>query len=124
MDVQELWKKACELLRNETNAYIYDYISKNLSPVKLEQDVLVLRIPMEPMKVMVNNRYAAVISTCLSEVAGHAITARILTQEEIDSILSEFGGFPLDDEDLAAIAGGMPTARPEIRDPAGFRPRS
>ena len=85
MDVQELWKKACELLRNETNAYIYDYISKNLSPVKLEQDVLVLRIPMEPMKVMVNNRYAAVISTCLSEVAGHAITARILTQEEIDS---------------------------------------
>ncbi len=85
MDVQELWKKACELLRNETNAYIYDYISKNLSPVKLEQDVLVLRIPMEPMKVMVNNRYAAVISTCLSEVAGHTITARILTQEEIDS---------------------------------------
>lgn len=85
MDVQELWAKACELLRNETNAYIYDYISKNLFPVKLEQDVLVLRIPMEPMKVMVNNRYAAVISACLSEVAGHTITARILTQEELDS---------------------------------------
>lgn len=84
MDVQELWAKACELLRNETNAYIYDYISKNLTPVKLEQDVLVLRIPMEPMKVMVNNRYTAVISTCLSEVAGHTVTARILTKEEID----------------------------------------
>ena len=46
------------------------------------------------------------------------------TQEEIDSILSEFGGFPLDDEDLAAIAGGMPTARPAISDPASFGGRS
>lgn len=46
------------------------------------------------------------------------------TQEEIESVLSEFGGFPLDDEDLAAIAGGMPGVRPPIRDPAGFGTRS
>lgn len=46
------------------------------------------------------------------------------TQEEIDSILSEFGGFPLDDEDLAAIAGGLSSVRPGIRDPAGFGGRS
>ena len=46
------------------------------------------------------------------------------TQEEIDSVLSEFGGFPLDDEDLAAIAGGLSSVRPGIRDPAGFGGRS
>ena len=46
------------------------------------------------------------------------------TQEEIDSVLSEFGGFPLDDEDLAAIAGGLSSVRPGIRDPTGFGGRS
>ena len=34
------------------------------------------------------------------------------TREEIDIALSEFGGFPLDDDDLEMITGGISMGRP------------
>jgi len=84
MDMKELWDKVCELLKAEMNAVTYKtWIETNLTPVKLENDTLTLRITMEPMKVMVNNRYAPLITNCLTQVAGHRMAVTILTQEEI-----------------------------------------
>ena len=84
MDMKELWDKVCELLKAEMNAVTYKtWIETNLTPVKLENDTLTLRITMEPMKVMVNNRYAPLIANCLTQVAGHRMAVIILTQEEI-----------------------------------------
>jgi len=84
MDMKELWDKVCELLKAEMNAVTYKtWIETNLTPVKLENDTLTLRITMEPMKVMVNNRYAPLIANCLTQVAGHRMAVTILTQEEI-----------------------------------------
>lgn len=39
-------------------------------------------------------------------------------QEEIEKVISEFKGFPLDDEDLMAVTGGGSTAHPQRYDPA------
>ncbi|MBP3637611.1 MAG: chromosomal replication initiator protein DnaA [Clostridia bacterium] len=86
MDMKELWDSACELLKSEINPVSYQtWIENNLTPVKLENDVLTLRIGMEAMKVMVNNRYVPLISNCISQVAGHRISVTVLTSAELEN---------------------------------------
>lgn len=86
MDMKELWDSACELLKGEVNPVSYQtWIENNLTPVKLENDVLTLRIGMEAMKVMVNNRYVPLISNCISQVAGHRMSVTVLTRAELEN---------------------------------------
>ena len=86
MDMKELWDKTCQLLQDDINRVSYEtWIERNLTPVRLENDTLTLQIAMENMKVMINNRYAPLITNCLSQVAGHPMTVSILTRAEIES---------------------------------------
>ncbi len=84
MDGRELWEKACVLIRQEMNNVTYStFIEGNLTPVKLVDDVLILRIAMEPMKTMIVNRYQPMIITALTTAAGKRVTCDIRTEEEI-----------------------------------------
>lgn len=84
MDCRELWEKACVLIRQEMNNVTYStFIESNLTPVKLVDDVLILRIAMEPMKTMIVNRYQPMIITALTTAAGKRVTCDIRTEEEI-----------------------------------------
>lgn len=86
MEMNELWAKACDLLKNEMNKVSYQtWIETNLTPKTLEGDVLTLLIAMENMKVMITNRYAPLIATCLSQVAGQPMNVEILTRAEIEN---------------------------------------
>lgn len=86
MDMKELWNGACELLKAEINPVSYKtWIETNLTPVKLENDVMTLRIGIDAMKVMVNNRYAPLISNCLTQVAGHRMSVTVLTRSELEN---------------------------------------
>ena len=86
MDMKQLWDSACELLKSEINPVSYNtWIETNLTPVKLENDVLTLRIGIDAMKTMVNNRYAPLISNCLTQVAGHKMSVTILTRSELEN---------------------------------------
>jgi hypothetical protein len=38
--------------------------------------------------------------------------------EEIETVLKSFSGFPLDDDDLAAITGGTPFSRTPLLNPS------
>ena len=84
MDSRELWVRACELLKRDLNGISYStFIEGNLSPVSLENDVLTLKIAMEQMKLVVENRYKAQIANCLSQVAGRRIEVEIVGQSEM-----------------------------------------
>ncbi len=86
MSMKELWDGACELLKAEINPVSYKtWIETNLTPVKLENDVMTLRIGIDAMKVMVNNRYAPLISNCLTQVAGHRMAVTVLTRAELEN---------------------------------------
>lgn len=86
MEMNELWAKACDMLKNEMNKVSYQtWIETNLTPKTLEGDVLTLLIAMENMKVMITNRYAPLIATCLSQVAGQPMNVEILTRAEIEN---------------------------------------
>ena len=84
MDGNELWEKACALMRQEMNHVTYStFIEGNLTPVKLEDDVLILRIAMEQMKTMLVNRYQPMIVTALTTAAGRRMSCEIRTEAEI-----------------------------------------
>lgn len=90
MDMKELWERTCELLRADMNNVSFrTWIAENLIPVRLENDTLILRAQIEHMKVVVSNRYGALINNCLMQVAGRRITAVILTKAEIESTPSK-----------------------------------
>ena len=84
MDGNELWEKACALMRQEMNHVTYStFIEGNLTPVKLEDDVLILRIAMEQMKTMLVNRNQPMIVTALTTAAGRRMSCEIRTEAEI-----------------------------------------
>ena len=84
MDGNELWEKACALMRQEMNHVTYStFIEGNLTPVKLEDDVLILRIAMEQMKTMLVNRYQPMIVTALTTAAGRRMSCESRTEAEI-----------------------------------------
>ena len=86
MDINELWARTCSLLLNELSEITFNsFIKNNLKPEKLDKDVLVLSISMEPLQQMITSRYALQIEHCLSQAAGHAMKVRILTQAQLQA---------------------------------------
>ena len=86
LDMHELWDKTCEKLKAELNRASYQtWIETNLTPKALEGNVLTLIIALENMKVMITNRYAPLIATCLSQVAGQPMSVEILTKAEYEN---------------------------------------
>ncbi|MBQ8655285.1 MAG: chromosomal replication initiator protein DnaA [Clostridia bacterium] len=86
MDMNDLWTKACDLLKLEMNKVSYQtWIETNLTPKSLEDDVMTLLISMENMKVMITSRYGPLITSCLSQAAGRPVSAEILTRAEIEN---------------------------------------
>ena len=86
MDMHELWDKTCEKLKAELNRASYQtWIETNLTPKALDGNVLTLIIALENMKVMITNRYAPLIATCLSQVAGQPMSVEILTKAEYEN---------------------------------------
>ena len=51
-----------------------------------------------------NENYGALAS---EENLRAALKAQGCAEEEIDEVLAGFGGFPLDDDDVDAVAGGL-----------------
>lgn len=86
MDMNELWAKACDLLKDEMNKVAYKtWVEGNLTPKSLDGDVLTLLITMENMKVMIVNRYATLIANCLSQAADQPMNVEILTRAELEN---------------------------------------
>ena len=84
MDSKELWEKACELMKQEMNQITYStFIENNLTPVRVQDDTLILRIAMEQMKTMVVNRYTQLINSSLGKVAGKRMVCDIRTEQEL-----------------------------------------
>ena len=110
MDMEELWSKTREVLRAEVNAVVYNSLlgSNNLVPALLDGDTLVLRVVMDNLKLLITNQWYSTIVRALSQVAGHQLDVEILTQEDIDQILSVINSatdiVDYDDEILSIVS--------------------
>lgn len=80
MDMNSLWKETCALLQQSMLEISYNtWIKYNLSPVRLEKDILSLRVAMPNMAVLVETKYRVQIENMLQRVAGHPISANFVT---------------------------------------------
>jgi len=87
MDVKELWAQACELLKQEMNTVSYrTWIGDNLTAEKLDGNTLLLRVALENMKTMVNQKYAPMIAASVSQAAGMPVEVALLTKSELDQL--------------------------------------
>ncbi len=85
MQMNELWEKACELLREEINTIAFNtFISNNVIPVRLEEDTLVLRIVADMLKNYISDTYRDKFASALSQAAGHRMKVKIVTAAELE----------------------------------------
>ena len=85
MDMEALWEETCALLRREMNDISYrSCIEDNLTPVRIEENVLYVVITMENMRSLVVSMYGALMSSCLSSAAGRPMTVSVITRAEAD----------------------------------------
>ncbi len=84
MDCGELWKKTCDLLRTEMVEITYKtFIGEILTPVRIENDVLILQITIVNLKRVVVDRFQNQISKALTRAAGKRMVCDIRTEEEL-----------------------------------------
>lgn len=82
MDVVELWKGACHLLKEEMAEISYKtWIASALKPLSLQGDCLYLEIVNGYMKSMIL-KYEQLIQNAVSQAAGRDMQAELLTTQE------------------------------------------
>jgi len=85
MDMKSLWEETCALLKQQIASISYDsWIDSNLTPVLLEDDRLLLRVSIEPMRDFVVKQYLPKIEASLTRIAGTQMHAELLTEAEIE----------------------------------------
>ncbi len=89
MDANELWERACVVLKENIQQLTYEYLIKdNLYPESLENDTLILRNTMEPLKTAVNG-LAPEITDAAQKVSGRPLRVEILSRAELQQRVSE-----------------------------------
>ncbi|MBQ8072328.1 MAG: chromosomal replication initiator protein DnaA [Clostridia bacterium] len=85
MEMETLWTEACDLLQQEVARVSYDtWIGDNLSPVKLEEDSLLLSVKLEAMRDFVVKQYQQVIDRCLTRAANRTMRGELLLRAEAE----------------------------------------
>ena len=99
MDMETLWAGACDLMQQEIAAVSYStWIGDNLTPLKLEDECLLLGVKLETMRDFVVNKYLQTIDRCLTRAANRAMRAEILNQAEAEERMTATTSLPKDDE--------------------------
>ena len=99
MDMETLWAGACDLMQQEIAAVSYStWIGDNLTPLKLEDECLLLGVKLETMRDFVVNKYLQTIDRCLTRAANRAMRAEILNQAEAEERMTATASLPKDDE--------------------------
>ena len=89
-DMETLWEDTCRLLREEMSEISYrTWVEDNLTPARVDGDVLLVVITMENMRSIIQSKYSNLFSSCLSQAAGTPMTFSIVTRSELDRVETE-----------------------------------
>ena len=84
-DMESLWEETTNLLRQEMTEISYrTWVDDNLTPARLDGDVLSVVITMENMRSMVQTKYSTLFNSCLSQAAGQPMTVSIVPRSELE----------------------------------------
>lgn len=85
MDANELWSKACQMMKAEMTDIAYKtWIESSLTPMSLEENTLCLTVVADFMKQMIETKYKMLIINAVSLAAGHPVMIELLTEKEAE----------------------------------------
>ena len=89
MNVEELWESTCEILKQEIPSVSYNtWIEGALRPKTLAGDTLLLECTI-PVMMQLCSRYQKQIADAATRAVGHAISAEILSPDELENRIKE-----------------------------------
>ena len=84
MNIESLWEQTCALLSRDMPYVSYKtWVDGNLVPGPVEDDTLLIRVKMDRMISMIQNKYADLIEKRLSEAAGKPMRIELLSKDEM-----------------------------------------
>ncbi len=84
-DVKSLWDDALKLLENEFTEVVFNTWIKKLTPIKIENNFLILKTEQNFFKSTIEQRYLNTIINILQTVTNSDITAKIVTNADLNS---------------------------------------
>lgn len=83
MEIEEIWKKTLENIKNSIPSEIgYNIHIKSATPISFENSVFTICVPVSINKNMIEFKYKKYIETALEIVTGEKCTINVITEEE------------------------------------------
>lgn len=90
MNVQEIWDKALVPIRQDMSSVVgYNTYIKDVKPVKYENGLFTLSVPMALSKNMIQIRYKKDIESALTKIIGELVTIKIILESEVEAQIIE-----------------------------------
>ncbi|MEG0766582.1 MAG: chromosomal replication initiator protein DnaA [Clostridia bacterium] len=90
MDCNEIWEKACRLLREDMSEISYNtWIQGSLKPATLNGDRLYIEAVTEFIKKTIIARYTMLITNAINQVAGKILTVEFVTPQEAAALVTQ-----------------------------------
>lgn len=86
MNIEEVWNSASDALHRKIPAVGYNTYIRDVKPVKCENNVFTLSVPMELSKNMINIRYKKEIEAILSNITKQMISIDLILASEADKL--------------------------------------
>ena len=81
-NMADIWRDALQKIRSEVNEGNYNSYFKNLSPLQMSDDVMLLEVPSDLIRNIINMRYSLVLSSVVRTAAGRNISVELVLPSE------------------------------------------
>ena len=81
-NVVSIWSKALSIIKNDTLPVSYSTWIETIIPVEINNDTILLKVPYEYNKTMIEERYSQLIKNSLLYITGNNYELDIRVKEE------------------------------------------
>ena len=86
-DLASIWNEVLEIIRPDISPVGFDTWIKSITPFSLNDDEIILEVPNEFYKNMIESRYSPLIKTALTYITNKSYNISIIEQDEKEEIL-------------------------------------
>lgn len=84
LEMKEIWNHACEIMEKELTEVSYNTWIKNITPIKIKEDVFKLFVSNEFHKGIIEGRYSKLISNALYYATDRRFKLEFLNHDDIE----------------------------------------
>lgn len=85
-DLTSIWNEVLEIIRPDVSPVGFDTWIKSITPLSIENDEIILEVPNEFYKNMIESRYSPLIKTALTYITNKSYNISIIEEDEKEEI--------------------------------------